>query len=146
MFLAQTPPSTISGSRTVGTVAIDILEALSKTTNANQYVVVTTDRYLELTRALLKCQIAIAIVTRIYLYKWIIPYEIQTNILGDNAMRFTSKFFATLCTHLGTKQLTTTAYQPQSNGRLSDTIKQSRHDFAIIFPINNASGTNTFSC
>lgn len=46
--------------------------------------------------------------------------------MTENYTQFTSKFFATLCNSIGTEQLMTAAYHPQSNeqvGRYKKTIK-----------------------
>lgn len=50
---------------------------------------------------------------------------IPSSLLIDNGSKFTSKFFAALCTFLGTDITTMTAYYPKANGqmeRLNKTI------------------------
>lgn len=48
--------------------------------------------------------------------RWIIPYEIPAFLPTENATRFVSKFFETLCNLLGLKHFKATAYHPQTNG------------------------------
>lgn len=48
-----------------------------------------------------------------FLHDWIIPYKVFPYLLTDKAKQFTCEFFDTLCTHLGTKQLTKTAIYTQ---------------------------------
>lgn len=47
----------------------------------------------------------------------VIPCEIPTCLLTDNEPQFVSKFFAAITVLLGVKQLTATAYIPQTNGQ-----------------------------
>lgn len=99
-------------------VALDLLGPLPRTNKGNQYVDVITGRYSKLTRAIPTGHVTSTNVAYIVFNDWVIPYGIPTYILTDNGTQLTSKSFATLCTHLGTKQLTTTAYHPQTNGQV----------------------------
>lgn len=98
-------------------VAIDILRQLSKTTSKNRYVVVITDRYSKLTRAIMSSKTALAHIVNTFLDQRIIPYGIRSFILTDNRSQIVSKVFATLCGLLGVKHLTTTASCPQTNSQ-----------------------------
>lgn len=53
----------------------------------------------------------------LFIDHWIVPYGLPTYLLTDNRVQLTKKFFATLCTVLGVKDLATTAYDPQSNSQ-----------------------------
>lgn len=99
-------------------VALDILGPLPKTKKENLYVVVMTDRYSKLTRDIPTSSITTTAVKYIFSEHWINPHGIPAFVLTDNGTLLVSKFFATLCTHLGLKQLTTTAYHPQTNGQV----------------------------
>lgn len=46
---------------------------------------------------------------------WIITYGIENDLLPDNSPQFVGKLFAAVCLFLGLKQLTKTAYHPQTN-------------------------------
>lgn len=114
-------------------VVMDTLRPLSKTIKEYQCVVVTTDRYFKLTTAILTRQIKFTNVTHIFLaYSTlpieslrnmcfndsIAPYGILTHKLTDSDSQFTNKFLATLCSLIGTKQLTTTKNHLQTNGQV----------------------------
>jgi len=80
-------------------------------------VIVITDRYSKLTRAIPVASITAPHVASIFVDHWVIPYGIPEQILSDNGKQFVSKFFAALCAFLGAKLTTTTAYHPQCNGQ-----------------------------
>ena len=98
-------------------IAIDILGPLPRTKTGRQYVVVITDRYSKLTRAVPTAKITAPVVAAVVLEHWVIPYGIPNHILSDNGSQFVSKFFSALCAFLGAKLTTTTAYHPQTNGQ-----------------------------
>lgn len=83
---------------------MDILEPLRITTKGNEYVVVTTDRYSKLSKAVPTVCKTTKNVACIFLHDRIIRYRIPTYLLTDNDTKITSRFFATFCTHLGSKQ------------------------------------------
>lgn len=104
-------------SRPLEFIAMDILEPLPETMQGNQYVVIITDRYSKLTRAIKTSKTAAAHMANIFLDHWIVSFDISSYLLTDNGTRFRSKFFASICGYLGVKHLTTTAYHPQTNGQ-----------------------------
>lgn len=48
---------------------------------------------------------------------WVMPYGTPACFLTDNGPKRVATFFASVWAYLGMKQLTTTAYQPQTNGQ-----------------------------
>lgn len=99
-------------------VAIDILGPLPKTANGNQYIIVMTDRFSKLTKALPTAKTTATTVATTSLEHWVANFGILSKVVTDNGPQFTSKFFAALCTQLGIKAMTTTEYHPQANGQV----------------------------
>lgn len=56
-------------------------------------------------------------VSNVFLNDWIIPFGISKELLSDNGPQFSRKFFAGLCSFLGTDLKTKNAYHPQKNGK-----------------------------
>ena len=112
-------------------VAMDLLGPLPKTRLGNQYVLVITDRFSKLTRAIPMAKTTAPFIAAVFLNNWIMPYGIPDTILTDNGSQFIAEFFKTVCHILGVRRKTTTAYHPQTNGqaeRYNKTIaKRLRH-------------------
>ena len=49
---------------------------------------------------------------------WVFKYGPPRTLLSDNGPQFASKFFQAVCLQLGTKNVFTTAYHPQTNGQV----------------------------
>lgn len=84
-----------------------------------------TDRYSKFTRAISSSKAASAHNANIFFDQWTILYDILSILLTDNGTQIVFKFFETMCGLLGAKQLNTTAYHTQTNGRaerLSKTV------------------------
>lgn len=94
---------------------MDILGSLLKTSTGNRFVVVITDRYSKLTRAVpTKTNTAPQIVT-IFMGNWAMPYGIPEFHLTDNGAQFFGKFFNSMRLYLSTKLLTATSFHLQAN-------------------------------
>lgn len=93
-------------------VSIEILGPLPFTVNRNRYVMVTTDRSSKLTRSVWIGMTLSLDVANVFLDFLVVPYDISAHILMGNGLKFTKSLFATLCTMLGRKHFTTTAYHP----------------------------------
>lgn len=98
-------------------ISMDLLGPLPKTLHGNQHVLVIKDRYSKMTRAIPLKQTTASIVAQTFVDNWIMPYGIPATLLTDNGPQFVGTFFAAVCLILGVKQLTTTAYHPQTNGQ-----------------------------
>lgn len=96
-------------------VAIHILGFLSKTTKGSQHVVIFTYRYSKLTRAVVTARNTTTAVECIFFETWVITYGIPAFLHTCNGTQFANKFFGTFHTHLGTKHMTSTLFQPQPN-------------------------------
>lgn len=98
-------------------VAMDMLGPLPTTLNGIQFVVVLTDRYSKVTRAVSTARKTGTHIASTFMDNWIIPYVISDYMVTDNGTQFVNKFFKSLCGFLGTKQLTTTAHHLQTSGK-----------------------------
>ena len=98
-------------------VAMDILGPLPKTDGGNRFVLVITDRFTKMCRAIPIRSTRSHTIARVFLENWVYPYGAPTHLLSDNGPQFASKFFAAVNYMLGVKHYLTTAYHPQSNGQ-----------------------------
>lgn len=99
-------------------VVMDILGPLPWTKKENEFIVVMTYRCSKIKRAIPTSKTTATNVANVFLDQCIVPYGIPDYSLADNGPEFVSKFLATLCTFLGLKNLTTTAYHPQTSGQV----------------------------
>lgn len=114
----KSPLQLFPSSEPLDFVGMDILGLLLKTASRNQYAVVITDCYLKRTRAISSSKTTSTHLANIFLDQWIIAYSIPSFILSDNGSQLLFKFFETLRGLLGAKQITTTAYHPETNGQV----------------------------
>lgn len=63
---------------------LDIAGPFSKTVQSNQYIFVITDRYYELTRAVLTLKTTAMLVGNLFTDHWYTSYGILTYLLIDN--------------------------------------------------------------
>lgn len=113
-------------------VAMDILEALPKTTQGNHFFLVITQRYSKLTRSITTFKGTSAHRTNLFLDDWIYKFGISMDLLADNGQQFVSKFFRCVSGR-GLKLLTTTGPRglfPYSSGpfrvNISQILKQNK--------------------
>ena len=98
-------------------VAMDLLGPLPKTKSGHVYVLVITDRFSKLTRAIPLGSTTASSVAKAFLEHWVYVYGVPNYLLTDNGPQFAAKFFDTVCGMLGVKHFFTTAYHPQTNGQ-----------------------------
>ena len=99
-------------------VSIDILGPLLRTSRRNRYILVISDRYTKLTRAIPVASITAQSVAREFAENWAFIYGPPTILLSDNGKQFASKLFVHICKLLGTKNAFTSTYHPQANGQV----------------------------
>ncbi|CAN8067066.1 unnamed protein product [Agarophyton chilense] len=98
-------------------VAMGIIGPLNNSSHWKRFVLVITDRFTKLTRALPLGKTTATDVATAFLSHWVYPYGMPLYLLTDNGSQFVSKFFSHNCDTLGIKHATTTAYHPQTNGQ-----------------------------
>ncbi|CAN8062790.1 unnamed protein product [Agarophyton chilense] len=94
---------------------MDILMPLPNSSHGKRVVLVITDRFIKLTRALPVRKTTATDVATAFLSHCVYPYGTLLYLLMDNGSQFVSKFFSQVCATLGIKYVTTTAYHPQTN-------------------------------
>lgn len=104
---------------------MDILCPLPKTKSGSKHLVVLTEQYTNLIRAIPVFTVIGTSTATVYFNNWVIPYGIPTYQLIDSGLRFVSKLFAAVTAHLGIKYVTTTVYHPQTPGQVEIFNKKS---------------------
>ena len=99
-------------------VSIDILGPLTKSKRGNKYLVVMTDRYSKFVQTVPLRNITAWTLAKAFCDHWVFVFGPPKYILSDNGGQFISKFFQSVCNILGTRNLFTTAYHPQTNGQV----------------------------
>ena len=98
-------------------VAIDILGPLPRTQSGNKYLLVITDRYSKYVRTVPLRNITAWNIAKALCDHWAFVFGPPKYLLSDNGGQFIAKFFQSVCNVLGTRNLFTTAYHPQTNGQ-----------------------------
>ena len=98
-------------------VAIDVLGPLPETKNGYKYVLVVTDRFSKLTQAIPIKNVDAYTCAVQFVQHWIFKYGPPARLLSDNGTNFLAKFFQEVCRTLGTANVFTTAYHPETNGQ-----------------------------
>ena len=98
-------------------VAMDLFGPLPKTAHGNRHILVITDRYTKMCRAIPLRTAQAPQVAQAFLDSWVYPYGMPDTVLTDNGPQFTAKFFESVCGLLGIRHVLTTAYHPQTNGQ-----------------------------
>lgn len=63
-------------------------------------------------------KITTAAVSSAFVTYWVFVYETAINMLSDNRRQLLSKFFMSVCSILGIRNLFTTTYHPQTNSQV----------------------------
>lgn len=94
---------------------MDILELLPKTKPGNQFVVLMTNRYINLSKAIPTNGISATTVARIAFERRVANYGISIKPVNDSGSKFVSKFFEMVCGTLGVNNNTTIEHMPQTS-------------------------------
>lgn len=99
-------------------VAIDIVGPLPRTENGEKYILSILDhfsRYLEMIP--LPDQTAETVACA-FVRRWVLKYGVPDVLLSDQGTNFMSELFSKVCELLKIKRLRTSAFHPETNGRL----------------------------
>ena len=106
-------------TRPLEQVAIDILGPLARTTKGKRYLLVFSDRFSKLTKAVPLRRMSSYTVARSCCDHWVFTYGTPVCLLSDYGRQFSAAFFREVCKRLGIKNLFTTAnHQQQTNGQV----------------------------
>ena len=114
----QAPMKLFPATEPLEFVAIDILGPLPKAKDGSRYLLVMTDRFSKLTRAVPLKSISALKVAQAFVRHWVLAYGAPARLLSDNGSQFTSKLFQFICTELGIRNAFATTYHPQTNGQV----------------------------
>ena len=82
---------------------MDLVGPLPKTRSGKRFVLVMTDRYSKLARAVALSKTTAPHVAAAFLNDWVFPYGIPNTVLTDNGPQFIAEFFEFVCATIGTK-------------------------------------------
>lgn len=111
------PLQRFPASKPLNFIAIVILGPLSKTKQSNHYICVVTDQYSRLAQAIFMSETSSTNMASLFLDYWMVPFGVLTYLLTDNAPWSVDKLLTLVSWYLGVKNLTTTAYCPQIEGK-----------------------------
>lgn len=99
------------------TISSPIAPHPTKKSRSLNFIVLVTDNYRKLTRAMKVSKIAAPVVAKLFLNDWIKLYGIYSSLLSNNGPQFFSKFSRSFFSSTGKKLKTTTAHHPQTKGQ-----------------------------
>ena len=105
-------------TRPLEAVAIDILGPLPKTDGGFRFLVIITDRFTKLSQVVPLRRITAYHVAVAFCEAWVFKYGPPATLLSDNGKQFTSRLFHSVCNLIGTNNVFTSAYHPQTNGQV----------------------------
>ena len=120
-------------------VGMDICGPFPKTENGNRYLLTFVDHLTHYPEAIPIKQMTAEECGRAYATHIIARHGSGSKLISDQGKNFTSAFFRETCKILGVRQIFTTAYHPQANGkieRLHKTLAEGLSHYV------NASGNN----
>ena len=99
-------------------VAIDILGPLIRTSRGNRFLLVISDRFSKLTRTVPMSRVTEAAVAKAFTTHWAFTYGPPSILLSDNGKQFAARLFVHVCRLMGTDNVFTSTYHPQTNGQV----------------------------
>jgi len=97
--------------------ATDLFGLLAKTAAGNEYIMVITDRFSKLVRAIPMGKVRAVNCASVLLDYWIGAYGPPDRILSDGGPQFTAQFWHQVCNLLSVEAKVTTPSRPQTNGQ-----------------------------
>lgn len=81
-------------------VDINIFGLLPRTKTGSQHLIIITDKYIRLTRAVTIAKVTSTRILHIFFHDLVKLYSILDVIISDNGQKFVSNLFSSLCTYL----------------------------------------------
>jgi transposase InsO family protein len=110
-------------SRAFEVTVMDIFGRFPKSENGNRYLLTFLDHLTSYPEAIPIRQITAEECARVYATHITARHGSCSKLIIDQGRNFTSSFFRETCKILGVKQIFTTAYHPQANGKFIGFIK-----------------------
>jgi len=98
-------------------IATDFFGPLAKTAAGNKYIMVITDRFSKLVRAISMGEIRAVDCASVFLHYWIGAYGTPFRVLSDGGPQFTAQIWHQVCNLLSVEAKVTTPSRPQTNGQ-----------------------------
>jgi len=98
-------------------IATDLFGPLAKTAAGNEYIMVMTDRFFKLVRAIPMRKIRAVDCGSVLLDNWIGAYGPPDRVLSDGGPQFTAQFWHQVCNLLSVEAKVTTPSRPQTHGQ-----------------------------
>jgi len=98
-------------------IATDLYGPLAKTAAGHEYIMIITDRFSKLVRAIPTGQIRAVDCASVLLDNWIGAYGPPDRVLSDGGPQFTAQFWHQVCNLLSVEAKVTTSSRPQTNGQ-----------------------------
>lgn len=95
---------------------MEIFRPQLRTAKENQHVVIITNGYSKLARAVSAARVATTDTEIILLKNWIFPYVVPSYVILEKGAQFVSKYLVTFGAHLLRKHLIRTAFHPLTYG------------------------------
>lgn len=99
-------------------VPIDELDELINTPRGYRYILVITDHFTKLVKAVPMKGVSAGKLAKLFVYHWVFNYGTHTEQLCGNVSQFTFKVFIDVYRILNTKKAFTATYNPQTNGQV----------------------------
>jgi len=99
-------------------LSVDIFGPIPATKAGSRFILVITDRFSKLTKCVALRRITEISVASAIIDAWVAFYGAPDRILSDQEPQFMSNFFNAVMKVLGTETVRTTAYHPQTNGKV----------------------------
>lgn len=107
-----------SASGRLQRVTTDILELFLTTKTGNQFIMVVTNGFSKLPKAIPTSNAAAKTAANIIANDWVASFGITSKCLTDNGPQFTTSFFHAIREELRVRPSTTTEYHSQANGQV----------------------------
>jgi len=105
-----------------GSISMDFIVALPKSSRNNDSVLVVVDRFTKMVRFFpCKTTITSEQLAQVLFQNIISQYGLPDEIISDRGTQFMSELFTDLWKHFGTNQRPSTAYRPQTDGQTERT-------------------------
>lgn len=112
-------------------VASDTYRQIVTTPRIKKYLLIITDQFSKSFHTYVLKSVTADSMTKAFVTHWVMDYGPPQRLLSNNRKQFTSEFFHHICELLGTTNVLTKTYHPQTNGQAE------RYNHTIIARLRN---------